>query len=66
MARYFLHLHECGSITKDAEGVERASLAEVHAEAVRSYLVFQSLRSRCQPGPPSGARLGNDGHLLNW
>lgn len=36
MARYFFDLHECGRVTKDAEGLERQSLEAVRSEAVRA------------------------------
>ncbi|QAY77582.1 hypothetical protein [Sphingosinicella sp. BN140058] len=36
MNRYFLHLHECGTVIEDAEGVEYASLAEAREFAVAS------------------------------
>ena len=34
MARYFLHLHECGTVLKDLEGQECASLEAVRRVAV--------------------------------
>lgn len=36
MARYFLDLHECEDITRDPEGIERAGIDEVRAEARRA------------------------------
>nr|WP_106512211.1 hypothetical protein [Sphingomonas deserti] len=36
MNRYFLHLHECGTVVEDAEGLECASLAEARQLAVAS------------------------------
>ena len=35
MARYFFHLHECGTITRDAEGQELPDDAAVREEALR-------------------------------
>ena len=36
MARYFFHLHECGNITEDLEGVERASPEAARIEALEA------------------------------
>jgi hypothetical protein len=37
MARYYLHLHECGTVLEDLEGSECASLAEaVHVATVNA------------------------------
>ena len=36
MQRYFLDLHECGTVTRDTEGVLRASLEVVHVEAIEA------------------------------
>lgn len=36
MARFFFHLHECGVITEDPEGLERDDLESVRVEAVRA------------------------------
>ena len=36
MSRFFFHLHECGTITRDEAGLERADLAAARDEAVRS------------------------------
>jgi len=34
MARYYFHLHECGEVTPDEEGLECSSLDAVRREAV--------------------------------
>ena len=34
--RYFLHLHECGTVVTDQEGDEFADLAAVQAEATKA------------------------------
>ncbi len=36
MARYFFHLHECGSVTIDDEGSEHTSLPDAHQEALKA------------------------------
>ena len=36
MTRYFLHLHECGTVLEDLEGRECASLAEATRLAVEN------------------------------
>ena len=36
MARFFFHLHECGTVTLDEDGLEHADLADARDEAVRS------------------------------
>ncbi len=36
MARYYMHLHECGSVCEDLEGRELASPAVATAQAVRA------------------------------
>lgn len=36
MPRYFLDLHEGGTIVADEEGVEHASLAAAHRDALRA------------------------------
>lgn len=36
MARYLLHLHECGSITQDVEGLDFASFGKAREFAIRS------------------------------
>ena len=33
MPRYFLHLHECGDVTRDLEGVELDGLDAAHGKA---------------------------------
>lgn len=35
MALYYLHLNECGDVTHDLEGTERAGLAEIRVAALR-------------------------------
>ena len=35
MALYYFDLHECGSVTRDPEGREFATLAEAQASAVK-------------------------------
>lgn len=36
MTRFFLHLHECGSVTTDEEGEEFASLEHARLAAIRA------------------------------
>jgi hypothetical protein len=36
MARFFLHLHECGSLIPDEEGMDLGGPEEARAEALRS------------------------------
>lgn len=36
MARYFFHLHECGTLSEDREGVDRTTLDDVREEACRA------------------------------
>ena len=36
MPHYYLHLNECGTITGDPEGMERAGLAEVRVDALKA------------------------------
>ena len=36
MALYFFHLHECGTATLDHDGLDRNSLEDVRAEALRA------------------------------
>ncbi len=36
MARYFFHLHECGTATLDHDGLDRDSLDGVRSEALRA------------------------------
>jgi antirestriction protein ArdC len=36
MARYFFNLHECGTVSDDPEGMERADLDHVRQEALRA------------------------------
>ncbi len=36
MALYFFHLHECGTVALDEDGIERPDLAAVQATALES------------------------------
>ena len=36
MARYFFHLHECGTLYADAEGLDRITMDDVRDEAYRA------------------------------
>jgi hypothetical protein len=36
MARYFLHLHECGTVITDTEGIELADLCAARIEAIKA------------------------------
>lgn len=42
MTRYFFHLHECGPVLLDGEGVELADLDAVRARAFRSARAVMS------------------------
>jgi hypothetical protein len=35
MARFFLHLHECGNVVRDAEGLELPDLRSAIVQALR-------------------------------
>ncbi len=36
MPQFFLHLHECGRVTRDEEGFDFASVDDARLEAIRS------------------------------
>ena len=36
MARYYLHLHECGTLIPDEDGMELANDGAAHAEAIKA------------------------------
>lgn len=36
MARFFFHLHECGNITPDEDGVDRPDLESVRQDALKA------------------------------
>lgn len=36
MARYFFHLHECGTVSLDSTGIERDGIDDVREEACKS------------------------------